>query len=102
MGKEKEMKEATSGDVVKFENEGDSIEGTFLGYEESRQYKGSYAVSFKEGDKSKVVFVSGIVVDLIKRNSIEIGQHIRIVFQGKKKTSDGKRDYNDYKLFYSD
>lgn len=97
---EKEFKEATGGNVVKFEKEGDSIEGTFLGYEESKQYEKSYAVRIKDGEVNKVVFVSNIVIDLIRSNQIQIGQEIRIVYQGKKKTIDGKKEYNDYKLFF--
>ena len=95
-----EFKEATSGDVVKFEKEGDNLEGTYLGHEESKQYPGSYAVKIRKNDEVKVVFVSAIVIDLIKGNGIVPGTEVKIDFLGKKKTQDGKREYNDYKLLY--
>lgn len=97
---EEGFREATSGDVVKFEKEGDSVQGTYVGYEESKQYPNSYAVRVKNGEGIKTVFTSGIVLDLIKTNSIVAGTEIKIVFKGKKKTSDGKREYNDYKVYY--
>lgn len=93
--------EATSGDVFKFENAGDFIQGIFLGYEESKTYPGSYSVKVsQENQKIKVVFVSGIVIDKIKANQIEPGDTIKIDYLGKRKTQDGKKDYNDYKVFF--
>ncbi len=98
---DKEYKEAASGDVVKFENAGDFAEGELVGYEESKQYPNSYAVRFKDSDgEIKVVFVSGIVIDLFNSNSIKNGQEIKIEYLGKEKTKDGKREYNNYKVLY--
>lgn len=95
------FKEATGGDVVKFENEGDKLEGIYRGHEESKQFPNSYALSVETGkDEVKVVFVSGIVIDLINKNDIAKGTQIKLEFLGLKKTQDGKREYNDYKLLY--
>lgn len=99
LGGEK-MKEATSGEVIKLEKEGDSIEGIYNGYEESKQFKGSYAVKISVDGKPNVVFVSGIVVDLIETNSIKIGMKIKIQYTGKQKSSKSGMDYNTYKVFY--
>ena len=95
-----EYKEATTGNVVKFVKQGDSIEGAFIGTEESKQFQGSYALSVSDKEETKVAFVSGIVIDLIKKNGIIPGNQIKVVFQGKKKTQDNKREYNDYKVFF--
>jgi len=100
--KMEEMQEAKPADVVKFEKEGDNIEGIYLGHEESKQYPKSYALKFcsKLGGVNKVVFVSAILIDLLKTNLINIEDSIKIVYQGKKKTADNTREYNDYKLFF--
>jgi hypothetical protein len=97
---EKEYKEATSGDVIKFVNDGDSIEGVLMGYEESQQYPDSFAVHVKTNDGLKCVFVSKMVIDKFKAHNIMLQDEIKIVFNGKKPTQDGKREYNDYSVFY--
>lgn len=99
MGDE-ELKQATSGDVVKFENEGDAVEGKLIGFEPSRQYPDSYAVRVQTSEGVKIVFTSGIVVSLIEANNISKGQYVKIVYKGKKKNKEGTREYNDYDLFY--
>ncbi len=96
-----EYKEAVSGDVVKFEKAGDSIEGELIGYEESKQYPSSYGLKFKDKEgQIKLIFVSGIAIDLIQSNSVKNGQQIKIEFLGKKKTQDEKKEYNTYKVMY--
>lgn len=94
------MKEATSGDVFKFEKKGDAIEGVYMGYEASKQFPSSFALRVSVSGKPVVAFVSGIVIDLIKTNNIMSGQKVRVEFLGKKKTQDGKKEYNDYKVMY--
>ncbi len=96
----KDFKEATSGDVFKFEKAGDSIEGVYQGYEESRQYPDSYAVRIKQGDEVRVVFVSGIVIDKLTANGVKAGQEINIEFLGKKQNQKKTQEYNDYKVLY--
>lgn len=95
------MQKLVSGEVVKFEKSGDSISGTFISYEESKTYPGSYAVKIKNpaDERPKTVFVSGIVIDLIKTNNIQPGQSIMIEFKGKVKTKDGKKEYNNYDVY---
>ena len=85
------FKKATAGDVVKLEI-GDHIEGSFQGYEPSKQFPDSFAVRIKQGDDIKVVFVSKIVTDLIDSNGILSGQQIRIFFKGMKKNEAGTRE----------
>jgi len=99
----KKFKEATSGDVVKFEKVGDNISGVLIGWEESRQYPNSYAVKIKNpaDEKPKVVFVSAIVIDLFKSNNITAGNDIMIQYQGKKKSQTSGMEYNDYKVFFA-
>lgn len=92
--------EATPGDVIKFEKPGDFVEGIYIGYEESRQFPGSFALKYAVSQNVKVVFVSGIVIDLIRTNSIEKGDKIKVLFEGKKKNKAGTHEYNDYKVFF--
>lgn len=96
-----EYKEATSGDVVKFEKEGDSLEGKYVGHEESAQYKNSFALKIDVKDKGvKVVFVSNIVIDLLKTNSIKQGQQIKVEFLGLVENQAKTFKYKDYKLLF--
>ena len=95
-----EFKEAVDADVIKFEKEGDAIEGEFRGYEESKQYAKSYAIKINTAAGLKVVFASGILIDKLETNSVKSGQQIRITFLGKKKAEKSGREYNDYKLEY--
>lgn len=95
-----EFKQAVSGDVVKFEEAGDTLEGIYVGYEESKQYPGSFAIKVKDGDDVKIAFASGIVIDLIKSNNIQANMDIKIVFKGMAKTKDGTKEYKTYEVFY--
>jgi len=95
-GKFKELK---SGDVVKFTKPGESISGTFISIEESKQFANSYAVKLKVGDDIKVVFVSNIVADMLKTNNVQPGSDLMIEFTGKKTSEKSGMDYNTYKVY---
>lgn len=84
---------------MKLEKKGDSIVGVLLGYEESKMYAGSYAISLRVDDEISVIFTNNIVVDMIKKNNL-IGRDVKIVFNGKKKTQDGSKEYNDFEVFF--
>lgn len=102
MAKEnKEWKNAKQKSFLKFEKDGDYIEGKYIDIEESTKFPESYLVTIKllSGEVSGV-FVSKMVKNLIEENNIAIGQEIKITFLGKKKTQDGKTEYNNYKLQY--
>lgn len=94
------FKEATSGDVVKFENPGDNITGELISVEPSRQFEKSFAVRLKQAEGIKTVFVSAIVVDLLTANQVKPGMTVKIEYLGKAKTKDGAREYNDYKVYF--
>jgi len=96
------MQKAESGDVFKFEKEGDKVSGILIGTEESKQYAGSFAVTLKQPDGSlKVCFVTGIVMDLLKRNSVEEGHEVVIEFMGKKPSKTNPQySYNDYEIMF--
>jgi len=96
-----EFKKAETGKVVKFEEKGDSIEGVYIGWKESSMYEKSYGVEIETEDEGlKVVFVSSIVTDLIATNQIQKGMTIKIVYEGKVQTQDGKREYKDYSVYF--
>lgn len=98
---ESEWIKASSGDIKKLQKAGDSIEGFFLGYESSPTFKDSYIVKISDENKQiKAVFVSGIVVGLIRDNQIELGKKIRIVYKGKKPNRAKTKEYNDYEVYY--
>jgi len=97
------FKRAELGEVVKFGETGEHIEGVYMGYEESSQYKDSYALSFKDSDGVKIIFVNKIIIDIINRNVKEfvVGSTIiRVIYKGKQKTQDGKKEYHDYEVFF--
>jgi hypothetical protein len=95
------LKKLTSGQVVKFEAAGDSISGKLVGWEESRQYPGSYALKVKNPADSdnKVVFVSEICISKLKDNNVQPGQDIMVEFLGKVKAEKSGREYNDYNVY---
>ena len=95
-----EYKEAVNPGIVKFEKTGDEIEGVFLSSEESRLYPDSFSIRVMDGDVAKSCFVNNIVVDLMKNNNIQSGDKIKIVYQGKVKTKDGRKEYKNFKLFF--
>lgn len=98
---EENWTKATSGNLIKFETPNASLSGNFLSIEESNQFSGSYLVKVTKEDNSVyAVFVSGLVKDLLETNNIQKGHKIKIVFLGKKKTQDGKKEYNAYEVFY--
>lgn len=94
-----EWKEATSGDVLKLE-EGDRIEGKFLGIEVSSMYPDSYALTIDVEGEQKVTFVNNIVHDLINRNQITPGSQIAVLYVGLKENAKGTRKYKDFKVFF--
>lgn len=98
----KQFKQAVSGDVYKFEKIGDSISGIFISIEESKMYPNSYALKIKNPAKENptVIFVSGIVLELIRSNNIQSGMDIMIEYAGKKKSTKSGMEYHDYKVFY--
>jgi hypothetical protein len=99
----KKFKEAKSGNVYKFEKEGDSISGTLISWEESRTYPNSYAVKVRNPSQEQpiVVFVSGIVIDLFKSNNIQAGMDVMIEYKGKKTSTKSGMEYNDYKVYFA-
>ena len=96
-----EYKKAQSGNILKFENEGDVLEGQLLKIEESIIYPKSYGISVKT-DNGEIVtgFVNKIVTDLIATNGVKIGMQIKILYTGMVKTVDGKREYKNFEIFY--
>ena len=98
---EKEWKKAESGQVFKFVKENDSVEGIYLGHEQSKMYPESFAVTLKRPDDTIViVFVSNIIAELLKKNQIHINQKIKIVYLGKKKSETSGMEYNNYELYF--
>lgn len=97
----KGYKKAEGGNVVKLEKEGDKVAGILLGWEESKMYQGSYAVSIKTDKEIVIVFTSEIPVDMFKKNNLT-GKDIVLVYDGKVKTKDGKFEYKNYSVFFKD
>ena len=93
------LKQAKSGDVVKLEV-GEYLEGSYMGYEESKTYPGSYALKIRKGDDTKVTFVNNIAIDLIESNGIKQGDFIRVFFKGMRKNEAGTYSYKEYEIFY--
>lgn len=94
-----EWKKVEDADVVKFDDEGQSVEGKYLGVKESGMYKDSYAVSLEVEGKQKVVFGSTVLTDKIASSGINKGQMIRIIYKGKRKNQAGTHEYKDYEVW---
>lgn len=93
-----EYKEASMGDVVKLEKAGEFIEGRYTSIEESRKFKGSYAMRIETAKGLKTVFVSNIVKGLIDANQVESGRQVKLVYKGKVMNEAKTYEYNDYSL----
>ncbi len=99
MDKENEnWNELKPGEVIKLA-EGEHLTGKFVSIEESTMYKESYAVTLDTEKGQEVTFVSAIVKDMLNKNSVNVGDNIRILYKGMKKTKDGSREYKDYSVF---
>ena len=83
-----EWKEATTGNVVKLE-EGESLQGQYVGIEQSHQYKDSFAFKVSVDGDVKVTFVSNIVKELIETNGIKEGQDVKLTYDGMKESENG-------------
>ena len=99
MEKKESWKKAESGEVIKFDKEGDVIVGIFEGIEQSKKFKDSYALSLTIAEEIKVLFVSKIVKDLIERNKILQGMTMKITFTGDKISQNGQT-YHTYQIEY--
>lgn len=95
----KQYKKAEGGNVVKLEKVGDKVAGVLLGWEESKMYAGSYAVSIKTEEDITVVFTSEIPIQMFKKNNLT-GKDIVLQYDGLKKTKDEKFEYKDYSVFF--
>lgn len=94
------MQKLESATIVKFEEKGQSLTGTFVNEEESTEYPGSFLVTVKNQDGiNQGAFVSTIVTDLLKQHNVLVGELISIAYKGKQKTKDGKREYKAYDVF---
>lgn len=96
-----ELKEAKQNEVVKFENVGDKISGTFVKIEQSPKYEDGYGLSYIENGKPKIVFVSKMVKDLIENNAVPKGAYIEVEYTHDQKTKDNKKTYRAYTVRYA-
>jgi hypothetical protein len=99
------LKEARENNLVKFEESGSKLSGLFFNIEESKSSNfpnsKSYLVSVKKDDgQIYSVFVTDIAKRLFDSAEIKKGQYIELIYTGKQKTEDKKRDYHTYKLMY--
>lgn len=94
----KELKKIVDGNVVALEA-GQSLQGKLMKVEESRLYKGSYAVTLDTAEGSKTVFVSNIVVDKLEKAGITTGREVKIEFLGLKKNQKGTAEYKNYEVY---
>lgn len=94
------FKKADTSSVMKLEKEGDSIQGVLMSYEESKMYKGSYALAFRLADgKIETIFTNEIPVQAIRAHDL-IGREVKLIFKGMTETKDGKFKYKDYEIFF--
>ena len=94
--KYKKLNTDNSGEIFKFEKEGDAVEGIFQGYQDVTTKMGQsklYVITSKKGDV-KIWGNRLLDSNLIK---VDIGQQIRITFLGKAKGKSGFF-YNNFSI----
>lgn len=94
-----DFRKATMGDVVKLEKAGDHIDGKYVGIEESRKFKDSFALRIENAKGIQTLFVTKILKELLDVNGVMKGQTIRVLYKGKKANEAKTREYNDYELY---
>lgn len=88
--------EEVTAEGIKFEKEGDSIEGVLESVTPSTQYEGQNNYDIKTKDGIKTVF--GTTVLNTKLAKISLGSKIKIVYLGETKSKSG-RFYRDFQVF---
>lgn len=87
--------EEVNDNIVKFEKKGDSAEGIYLSKEEGHMY-GNEVYKLKADDgRNLTIFSTSVLSSLMA--SVQIGDRIKIVFQGTK--DNNKKGQNAIKLF---
>ena len=96
--KKAEWNEASGGDFMKFEKEGDKIQGILV---ERKPEQGDYkstVYTVKNGEVLISFFSNAILDDKLK--NLELNRtEVIVEFLGKKKSKKG-RDYNDFNVKY--
>lgn len=96
-GEWEEVVEAQS-EVFVFENAGDTLIGVLKDIKSDVGENNSKLYKIEKSDGSLVAIWGSSVLDS-KMSEIEIGQELRIVYGGKKKSANGNRQYKDFSLF---
>lgn len=73
---------------------GESVVGTYVGKEESQEFKGTFNYQIDIEGKGVIKLLSGTVISS-HLDKIPIGSALKVVYKGKPK---GK-NYNDYDVF---
>jgi hypothetical protein len=91
---------STTGDVFRFEAEGDSIEGTLAATRDGNYFRPAggksqvYDIKTKDGIKS----VFGSMVLERQMQSVKVGDKVKIVYKGTVQTKQGRQAKN-YEVF---
>tara|TARA_Y100000310_G_C20701625_1_gene830500 strand:+ start:317 stop:661 length:345 start_codon:yes stop_codon:yes gene_type:complete len=77
-------------ELVKFESEGDLVEGTLVGSRVMEFSDGdAMRYTLKEDDGSLIVFFGSTIIDGLME-SVDVGTYVRVTFIGEDKTTAGR------------
>ena len=95
----KEFKKVEMPTVVKLEKKGDSVSGEYIAIEPSKEYKDSYALTFKVNDKVNVLFIPSFAEKLFMAQDVKKNDLFILELTGKQKNKEGTFEYNTYDLY---
>lgn len=81
------------------EKEGDSVEGLFTRMEENVGDNNSN-MYYLEQDNGETIGVWGSTVLDVRLKNVKVGEMVKVVYQGVKKSEKTKRDYKDYDVYH--
>ena len=87
------MQEVKSENFFPFEEEGDAIEGKYLGSKKDMNNEDIFSIQIENGD----VYVIGSAVIRNKFKNVEVNKHVRVTFIDRKKSAKGLV-YKNYKV----
>jgi len=98
MGRQFESLKQSSEINVKFENAGDSVEGTFVNFAEGQgKDKNSCVYTLKSDEGEEHRFWGSKVLD-DQLSKVSMGTYVKVDYKGKAKSKSG-REYHDFEVF---
>lgn len=85
-------------ELVKFDDKNKEIIGEFVSLERSKKYEDSMALTFREDNVLKMVFVNQVGSRLLETAKLKDGDEFILTFIGMKDNLDKTQKYMDFDL----